>query len=439
VLFFFLFPQSLFAQPFANIKINSSPNPIGSGARAVGMGSAFIAVADDATAASWNPGGLIQLETPEFSIVGSGQVRRDDFRSSAHSEASGMNEKTRYDLNYFSIAYPFRLFERNMIVSLSYQRLFDFYKELDFDFRFSSRVPGFARDAVTLKTQFRQSGGLKAIAPAYAIQITPSFSLGATFNIWTDELFWDNEWTAKTRVKWAGTASGGLTFQGELNERETFSSFEGFNMNFGFLWNVTPVVTVGAVVRTPFTADVDYEFEETRWSLLRAVGARSRSQTRFSEHRRIKMPMSYGLGIALRLSDAFTISMDVSQTKWSRFFLEDGSGRETSPIDGSPRSQSHVHDTTQVRLGCEYLVILEKTIIPIRCGLFYDPEPAEKHSEDFFGFSLGSGIMLGKHYVFDCAYQFRYGDNVSGDVLGIPTTDADVVQHNFLASLIYHF
>ncbi len=30
----------------------SSPNPVGSGARAMGMGGAFIAVADDATAAS---------------------------------------------------------------------------------------------------------------------------------------------------------------------------------------------------------------------------------------------------------------------------------------------------------------------------------------------------------------------------------------------------
>ncbi len=48
------------------VRISSSPNPVGSGARAVGMGSAFIAIADDATAASWNPGGLIQLERPEL-------------------------------------------------------------------------------------------------------------------------------------------------------------------------------------------------------------------------------------------------------------------------------------------------------------------------------------------------------------------------------------
>ena len=47
------------AQINQQTRINSSPNPIGSGARAQGMGGAFIAIADDATAASWNPGGLI--------------------------------------------------------------------------------------------------------------------------------------------------------------------------------------------------------------------------------------------------------------------------------------------------------------------------------------------------------------------------------------------
>ena len=53
----------------AQLEINSAPSPVGSGARALGMGGAFIAIADDATAASWNPGGLTQLERPELSLV----------------------------------------------------------------------------------------------------------------------------------------------------------------------------------------------------------------------------------------------------------------------------------------------------------------------------------------------------------------------------------
>ena len=37
---------------------------LGSGARAYGMGGAFLARADDATAASWNPAGLSYLRVP---------------------------------------------------------------------------------------------------------------------------------------------------------------------------------------------------------------------------------------------------------------------------------------------------------------------------------------------------------------------------------------
>ena len=66
-LFIFAFPCSLFPQTF--IEIGASPNPVGSGARAMGLGNAFIAIADDATAASWNPGGLSQLQQPEFSFA----------------------------------------------------------------------------------------------------------------------------------------------------------------------------------------------------------------------------------------------------------------------------------------------------------------------------------------------------------------------------------
>ena len=41
----------------------------GTGARAVGLGGAFIALADDASAVSFNPAGLAQLLSPEFCLV----------------------------------------------------------------------------------------------------------------------------------------------------------------------------------------------------------------------------------------------------------------------------------------------------------------------------------------------------------------------------------
>lgn len=42
---------------------------MGVGARALGMGSAFVAVADDSTAAFWNPAGLAMLKKPEATFM----------------------------------------------------------------------------------------------------------------------------------------------------------------------------------------------------------------------------------------------------------------------------------------------------------------------------------------------------------------------------------
>ncbi len=426
---------------FQTVQINSSPNPVGSGARAQGMGGAFIAVADDATAASWNPGGLMQLERPEFSYVLSFAHRRKDFDSRTHPEASGMNEIYRDDLNYASFAYPFRAFNKNMIISLNYQRLYDFYDELDFDFNYKGFMTDGSFFNVNTHTHFRQTGAIKAFAPAFAIQITPRFSFGITFNFWTDNLGYDNEWDINRST--TGTAklhtitNNLITFKLNSEYREKNENFEGFNMNIGFLWHINRIVTLGAVFKTPFTADVDRKTYTVSSSY--AVGSPALRPTpyRSRESIEIKFPMSYGLGLAFRLSDSFTVACDVYRTHWSDFWMKDRSG-SSSPITGKARRESHVKNTTQLRLGCEYLFILEKTIVPLRFGVFYDPEPSEKNPEDYYGVSVGTGIMLG-NVVLDCAYIYRWGRDVQGDVVGIPKTKADVDQHSLYVSMIYHF
>lgn len=61
------------AQFVANVsKVATTAAPfltIGVGARAVGMGGAFVATASDASALYWNPGGLARLERPETLIM----------------------------------------------------------------------------------------------------------------------------------------------------------------------------------------------------------------------------------------------------------------------------------------------------------------------------------------------------------------------------------
>jgi long-subunit fatty acid transport protein len=415
---------------FQQVGVASSPNPVGSGARAVGIG-AFIAVADDATAASWNPAGLIQLERPEISLVGAYFSRSEDFSSSVRPEIDNTGKVDDFNINYFSAAYPFK-FYKNMVVSVNYQRLFEFKREFD-------HLLNFADSGVDLlqHKQFSQDGFIGALGLAAAVQITPRLSFGATVNIWTDQLLWDNGWNEKFVESAEGT-QGGVPVTIDTLITDEYSRFRGVNANFGLLWDINEHFTVGAVVKTPFTASLRHDFTFMTTSTFGPpADTTTSSQQRIIEDVELDMPLSYGVGLAVRVSDALTMALDLSRTHWSDYILTDSQGNKFSPIDGRPESESDVQDTTQVRLGAEYLFIGQETVVPVRGGVFYDPEPAHGTVRDFYGLSVGSGIGY-KRFIFDVAYQYRWGNDVdTGNLIG--TSHADISRHLFLASLIVHF
>ncbi|MFZ1202643.1 MAG: outer membrane protein transport protein, partial [Desulfobacterales bacterium] len=417
---------------FQQVGIASSPNPVGSGARALGMGGAFIGVADDATAASWNPAGLIQLEKPEITIVGEYTSRSEDFSSDLRPEIANSGDIDTTSLNYFAATLPFH-FYRNMVASVNYQRLYDFTRE--FNHRLDFTQAGL--DLLQNK-HFRQDGSVGALGLAGAVEITPTLSLGATVNIWTDQLLWDNGWDETFTEIGAGTI-GGVPATTKTFIRDEYSRFRGLNANIGLLWNVIPALTIGAVLKTPFKASVKhtFEFRQTQ-TLAPPVDTVTTTSQALTEDVELEMPLSYGIGLAWRFSDALTVDVDVYRTLWSDYLLEDGRGNKFSPITGLPRDRSDVDDTTQVRLGAEYLFIFpnRQLVVPLRAGAFYDPEPAQGKTRDFYGIALGSGLAY-KRLIFDVAYNFRWGNDVDTGSL-ITTSRADVRQHTILASLIFH-
>ena len=418
---------------FQQVGVSSSPNPVGSGARAMGMGGAFIAIADDATAASWNPAGLIQLESSELSIVGAYLNRIEEFSSDSHPEIDNTGEVDDVNLNYFSATYPFHYY-RNIVVSVNYQRLFEFERSFDYRFDLSSAGLDLLQDK-----RFKQEGSVGALGLAAAIEITPALSFGVTLNIWTDKLLWENGWKETYSELGVGTV-GGTPVTIETDITDEYSNFHGINANFGLLWNITKHLTLGAVIKTPFDASIDHEFDFTQTTTFGPpINTTVTSHQRIEEDVKLSMPLSYGIGLAWRFSDAFTIDLDVYRTEWSKYILTDGQGNKFSPIDGCPKDGSRIKDTTQVRIGGEYLFIMPQRniVLPVRAGLFYDPEPSHGKVKDFYGVAVGSGIAY-KRFIFDVAYQLRWGNNIDTDNL-IATSEADVIQHSFLASVIYHF
>jgi long-subunit fatty acid transport protein len=431
VLIHFGCPGISAAQVLQRIEIPSSFNPVGSGARALGMGGAFIAVADDATAASWNPGGLIQLEVPEVSIVGAGFHRREDLDFGTNPEADGGNSVTEARLNYLSASYPFTLWGVNMVVSANYQNLYDMTRKWDFMLSQSSDDLAVAQDV-----DYDQDGTLSAWGLAYCIQIHPRFSFGVTLNIWENGIY-KNEWTQTVHQNGAGTFAGN-SFTFESRSRDKFY-FSGLNANLGILWNVTGKLNFGAVLKTPFTADIKQKSSFSSSIKFPDFPASDSSfSTRSTEHKDLEMPMSYGIGLAYRFSDNLTASFDIYRTEWEDFKLEDSDGNKISPISGLPSNESDVDPTYQARLGAEYLFIQSDYVIPLRCGVFYDPAPAEGSPDNYYGFSIGSGIAVNR-FIFDLAYQYRFGNDVGSSILENLDFSEDVREHTIYGSMIVHF
>nr|WP_320191411.1 outer membrane protein transport protein [uncultured Desulfobacter sp.] len=423
-----MFANSLNVTPSSDINFAFSPNPVGSGARALGFG-AFIAVADDATAASWNPGGLVQLKTAEISVVANYSYQKERYSSLDNSEVNSSQSTSLTDLNYLSFTYPFTLWDRNMVVSINYQQLYDFTREVNYQLNTQSLNIEFDTQG-----SYHQSGNLSAVGVAYGFEIIPRhLSLGITVNIWDDNLCANS---------WGQTETGSIvaSYFGRIVKEYNYEThhnyiFKGLNYNLGLLWRSrNRKFSIGAVYKSPFTADLKHKFDYQITNGYESI---------LNMEEELEMPMSYGVGIAYRFSDKFTISADVYRTHWEDFLLKQKDGKKTSAVTAKPEGESDVDPTCQVRLGAEYLLINRNKhyVIPFRMGLFYDPAPAEKKPDDYYGFSIGTGFAKGR-FMFDIAAQYRFGRNVGESIFSnhsLHGLTQDVDEFKVYSSIIIYW
>lgn len=441
-----------------SLDFSVSPRPVGSGARAAGMADAFVAIADDATAASWNPAGLVQLERPEFSIVGDWSRIVNAFSDATPVDNERDHRDTASNLNFVSFTYPLPVYfgSRNSVISVTYQNRFDLTR--DFDVGLHTSIPAFSIES-DLDLGFEQKGSLGAISPAYAIEITHSLSVGVAVNFWRSSFLSDNSWD-QTQIIHTETTIG--TDDPSTTDRITkdkYEDFEGENVTAGLLWNVAPKWNLALRYDSAFEGELKYKSSTTiRNSLFPNMITQSSSK----ESQKMSIPETWTLGVAYRHSDRLTLALQISRTDWNDFYLKDESGTKTSLVDGTdlddPDTKTKFDPTHSIRFGVEYVFIPKKPdsdlkyLWSLRGGLIYDEEPASGRSsfapnsqgrgkpDRFYGFALGAGLQAFQRVNFDVAYQLRYGDNVKSDLVrGLPGFHEDLLQQRIIFSSIIYF
>src|SRR5262245_27183303 len=153
------------------------------------MGGAFLARADDATAASWNPAGLSYLRLPEVSFVYSG----GDLNS--HETSQVIDPDTNVVIgndfiddkrhgttpDFLAATYPVQIGSVSGSMQLSYQRQISFASSRTID-ELSAPVGGELE--LTRRSTITSRGGFDVLALGTGLQLTRTLRAGATLNRW---------------------------------------------------------------------------------------------------------------------------------------------------------------------------------------------------------------------------------------------------------------
>ncbi len=365
----------------------------GAGARAIGTGGAFIAVADDATAVSFNPAGLAQLLRPEFSFVGQSLSRRQDYQrfSSADTvlEDSSSSDK-RAAPEFWSFAVPWKREGLNHVVQFSYQRIFDFgYKS---DRRYQARVNGVNQGILQAVDQ---RGGMNLWSVAFGAELSPRILVGGSVNLWRGSWAFTSE---TERFTPAGALASDVYFRQN-------NAIKGFNWSLGTIWR-SEYVNLGLVYRSGFNAD--YTFANSM-TIEDYSGGPSQESLLPAQTFRLQWPETLGAGVGIHLHPRWLVTADWTSIRWSKATIH-SSG---SPYDGlnffDLQAATLTPDTVDFHAGTEWIAYVgDRVVIPVRAGAFKEPQPlVDRRTGEqrvYKGWTAGFGVKAGGITV-DVAYK----------------------------------
>ena len=405
----------------------------GAGARAYGMGGAFLARPDDATAASWNPAGLSYLRSREVSLVGTA--------ATLHIEQRDISDVVRREEtlsgrapDFAAATNPISIGSLTGAVQLSYQRVVAFNGNRTIDAINPGQTPELTR------RQYETNGGFDVLALASGLQVSHGLRFGVSLNRWFNGYSYTSE-----RVNVRPT------------QQTTQFDFSGWNVNLGGIWSPIEQLNLGAVFKNGFTASVDLARSRIDEPTVNSPTATTNSHRRSDV--RLDFPAAFGFGASWRPRAQLTLSTDYTRTEWSdgqirNYFTLPREGTPAVPDDLFPslpyptlRPSRTQADAEQLRTGLEYVLIKGRVRWPLRVGYFADWQLEKRIDEAvggvdrrplYHGFTAGTGLVIGR-VLADVAYMFETGTYVDSDIESndpLPR-DYSVRSHRVFVSLIY--
>ncbi len=314
----------------------------GVGARAMGMGGAYIAIAEDFTATYWNPAGLAQIRRIE--LYGGLAHFREEARSHFYGTPRTTN-LSRTRLSASGLVFPVPTYRGSLVFSAGFNRV------KSFDSVFG--IEGVSAQDQSQKTgKTTEEGGLGIYSVAGAVDVSPSISLGASMNIWDgDDAF-------------SRTLTSVDTTSTQVKEHSSFDDeYDGINVKLAAMVRTPIGLRFGITLETPVTYTIEEDWEEQ---------GDEDSYQGFVEYE-IAMPYQFGVGVSWTFSNLLTVASDVVYSDWTQVRYNKSPWGDVPKEELNEDIQTKYKDALRFHVGGEFL--LPVLPITLRTGFYRTPMP----------------------------------------------------------------
>lgn len=361
------------------------------GAKAMGMGFAFTAQADDPSAIYFNPAGLTQL-TGQNVMLGLTYVKENgaEYNGTTPVDAiAAQKSETQKTLNFYIPNAYYTNTTKDGYISYGVGIFSPFglgqeYNNENNDSIFRNQIT-----KIDLKTI--------VVNPTIAFKVNDVLSLG--FGI---DYMWGQAKLAKT--PWSPNLGG------NIYNLDLKADGDAWGYNFGVLLKATENLRIGANYRSAFNLELkdgDVTLANINSTGVPALGGGSVSQVFFggkssfstNGNATIYLPATFALGASYTMGK-LTMNADADWTFWHSFAsLPISFQAHRPPVLVDSNASKEWKDVCAVRLGAEYRVI---DPLSLRAGFVYDPSPVpagtmgpELPDANRRNYMVGAGYKIG--------------------------------------------
>ncbi len=305
------------------------------GSKSIGMGGAFVGLADDYSAIFWNPAGMIQQEGPALSLYGTAIMPKGTYEFAL----AGINTETESKIYPSGAVGYIKPLSENLVVGI-----------LGYVPSGSGATwPGADLAPLTggVVLDWQSMVGIIALSPAVAYRVNDQFTLGAALNVYYGLL----------KIKRPGL----LQYEENLNGIAVGATISA-------MFQPSEMLSFGLTLKTPVSVKMKGD------ASMSGAGMYGLAATSDAE-RSADWPMWVGFGVAIKPTERVTITADLQYTDWKKLSnipvtYTDLAWQATFAEAGNFELQWD--SKIQLRFGVEYRL---NDIWALRAGYYYDPAP----------------------------------------------------------------